>query len=206
MNKAFTSVIKSGDGFLRKSEIIQQTLNSENSKDPSMIILLDPEANDPANIHVEGVSTASEESGSVETMKSVRVVPVQNFGFSTSMTARQCAATLETILRDMACRVCRYSDDTSSKGNTLRLKATRVANGARILDRKVKVMVTVKEEDHIRTSVSFRRIPTMYGSRDAHVPLCNEIRDRFQREWPAVVEALYIRVPNLDGRKTTVGN
>eukprot|EP00178_Gracilaria_changii_P023351 TRINITY_DN70726_c0_g1_i1.p1 TRINITY_DN70726_c0_g1~~TRINITY_DN70726_c0_g1_i1.p1 ORF type:complete len:608 (-),score=94.52 TRINITY_DN70726_c0_g1_i1:566-2227(-) len=196
MSKAFTSVIKSGDGFLRKSELIQQTLNSEDSKDPSMIILLDPESCEPNTIRVEGASSASEESGSVENMKSVHVVPPLNFGFSTSMTARQCAATLETILRDMACRVSRYTEEQNGKNNVVKLKATQVSGGARLLERKVKVLVTVREEDHIRTSVSFRRVATIYGNRDAHFPLCSEIRERFQREWPAVVEALYIRVPN----------
>ncbi|KAI0564779.1 hypothetical protein FGB62_23g27 [Gracilaria domingensis] len=196
MSKAFTSVIRSGDGFLRKSELIQQTLNSEDSKDPSMIILLDPESCEPGPIRVEGASSASEESASVENMKSVHVVPPPNIGFSTSMTARQCAATLETILRDMACKVSRYADEEHGKNSVVRLKATRFSGGARLLDRKVKVLVTVREEDRIRTSVSFRRVSTMYGKREAHFPLCSEIRERFQREWPAVVEALYIRVPS----------
>ncbi|CAN8074631.1 unnamed protein product [Agarophyton chilense] len=196
MSKAFTAVIRSGDGFLRKSELIQQTLNSEDSKDPSMIILLDPESCEPGSMRPEGASSASEESGSVENMKSVRVAAAPNIGFSTSMTARQCAATLETILRDMACKVSRYTEEDIGKSSTVKLRATRFGGGARLLDRKVKVLVTVREEDNIRTSVSFRRVSTMYGSRDGHFPLCSEIRERFQREWPAVVEALYIRVPH----------
>lgn len=197
MSKAFKAVIKSGEGLVRKSELIQATLNSDESKDPSMIILLDPESCDPSNPHLEGVSTTSEESCSVEAMQNVGIVANRSMGFSTSMTAKQCAATLETILREMACKVSRYEEEEYGARHLIRLKASRQANSGRVVERKIRIMVTIREEDRIRTSVAFRRIAGIYSSRDSHIPLCADIRDRFQREWPAVVEALYIRLPGV---------
>lgn len=193
MSNAFKAVIKSGEGLVRRSELIQATLNSEQSKDPSIIILLDPDACDASNMG-GGVSDKSEES-SCERGRGKAIDSTCSLGFSTSMTARQCAATLETILRELSCKVVTHCDDISSRA-LIKLRATRLANGGRKLDRKIRLMITIREEDDIRTSVAFRRVSGLYTSRDSHVPLCAEIRERFQKEWPAVVEALYIRLPN----------
>lgn len=196
MSRAFKAVIKSGEGWVRKSEVIQATMDSEERKDPSMIILLDPSSYDVANPHVEGVSTTSEESGSADTVPTSNSNTNASLGFSTSMTAKQCAATLETLLREMSCKVSRYPETEQGSREVIRLRVIRNSHGGRRMGRKTKIMVTVREEDHIRTSVSFRRLPGLYGSRDSHIPLCTDIRERFQREWPAVVEALYIRFPS----------
>lgn len=197
MSKAFRAVIKSGEGFVRKSELVQATLNSEESKDPSVIILLHPESCDPRNTPAEGMSRTSDESGSADAANTANAIEQASVGFSTSMTAKQCAATLETILRDMSCNVSRYAEDRYGARGIIRLKATKLPDGAGLLDRKIRIMVTIREEDDIRTSVAFRRISGLYSSKDSHLPLCCEIRDRFQREWPAIVEALYIRLPNV---------
>lgn len=198
MSRAFRAVVKSGgEGLIRKSDIIRATLESNESKDPSMIILLDPSSCDPSLPQMEGVSTTSEESCSVETVSSSNAVSSTAVGFSTSMTAKQCAATLETLLREMACKVSRCPDTEHGLREVLRLRVMRVPPGGRKMDRKIKIMITIREEDHIRTSVSFKRIAGLYSSRDSHIPLCTDIRDRFQREWPAIVEALYIRLPNV---------
>lgn len=197
MSRAFKAVIKSGEGWVRKSEVIQATMDSDERKDPSMIILLDPSSYDATNPQVERASTTSEESASADTVASNNNTNANaSLGFSTSMTPKQCAATLETLLREMSCKVSRYPETDQGPREVLRLRVIRNSHGGRRLDRKTKIMVTVREEDHIRTSVAFRRLPGLYSSRDSHIPLCTDIRDRFQREWPAVVEALYIRLPN----------
>lgn len=202
MSKAFRAVIRSGDGFVRKSDMIQATLNNGESKDASMIILLEPDCMDSnaGSGFVEGVSSTSDESGSGDTTRShgKSTILGNGTGFSTSMTAKQCAATLETILREMACKVMRHSDGIEDGQHMIRLRVWRGSgdNGRRV-DRKVRVLVVIREEDRIRTSVSFRRMGGICVGRESHVPLCAEIRDRFQREWPAVVEALYIRLPSM---------
>lgn len=199
MSRAFKAVIKSGEGWVRKSEIIQATMDSDDSKDPSMIILLDPGSCESGAPPGERVSTTSEESGSVEVLSNQgEVMASAPVGFSTSMTAKQCAATLETLLREMSCKVSRLPDTDRGSKDVVRLRVMRVPPGGRRMERKIKIMVTVREEDHIRTSVSFKRLGGLYSSRDSHIPLCTDIRDRFQREWPAVVEALYIRLPNTN--------
>lgn len=205
MSRAFRAVIKSGgEGLVRKSDIIRATLESDESKDPSMIILLDPSSCDPSLPQMEGVSTTSEESCSLETVASGSAVSSASVGFSTSMTAKQCAATLETLLREMNCKVSRCADSEYEMRDVVRLRAMRVPPGGRKTDRKIKILITIREEDHIRTSVSFKRMAGLYSSRDSHIPLCTDIRDRFQREWPAIVEALYIRLPNVPTRELNV--
>lgn len=201
MSNAFRAVIRAGDGFVRKSDLIQATLNSGESKDASMIILLEPDCFDGSGTSgTEGISCISDESGSADIVRGGRKLPSlgTGIGFSTSMTAKQCAATLETILREMTCKVVRSSEGMEDGRYVIRLRLCRGFNDiGRMLDRKVRVLVIIREEDRIRTSVSFRRVGGLYASREAHVPLCTEIRDRFQREWPAVVEALYIRLPSM---------
>lgn len=201
MSNAFKAVIRSGDGFVRKSDVVQARLNSGECKDASMIILLEPDCFDaiprPGN---EGISSASEESGCGDLVsldnKSSGIMA--NVGFSTSMTAKQCAATLETISREMSCKVSRQSAGDEDGQYVIRLRVARCSvDGCRTLDRKIRVQIIIREVDKIRTTVSFRRQNGLYVSRESHVPLCTEIRDRFQREWPAVVEALYIRIPAL---------
>lgn len=188
MSKAFRAVIRSGEGLVRRSELIQASVDCDDQKDPSMIILLD-EPQHPVTDLESSNSDASQITGDSTS-------PPATPGFSTSMTARQCAATLETILREMSCRVDRTAVETESS-KQVKLRVVHEQPEARRGDRKIKVMVTVREEDHIRTSVSFKRIHTIYGTgtADAHVPLCEDIRARFQREWPRVVDALYIRLP-----------
>lgn len=233
MSRAFRAVIRSGDGFVRKSDLIQATLNSTESKDPSMIILLDPEACDSSTQTEsnkdgddmgdgdgrdggvdgmeggEGICSTSEESCSGDTLTSMgagssaavaaAATAGATVGFSTSMTAKQCAATLETILREMTCKVNRLGEETEGCRFTIRLRVSRsIREGRKKLERKTRVLVTIREEDRIRTSVSFRRLNGLYSSRESHIPLCKEIRERFQREWPAVVEALYIRLPTVN--------
>lgn len=191
MSRAFKSVIRSGEGWVRKSELIQATLDSSESKDPSVIILLDP-----SSVDATKGSTTSEDSIADDKPGEVSCKAI---GFSTSMTAKQCAATLETLLREMMCRVHTIEDSIVSGHRLVRLKVVKIPPNSRRLERKVRVMVIIKEEDQIRTTVSFKRIGGLYSSRDSHLPLCADIRDKFQREWPAVVEALYIRLPNSDG-------
>lgn len=214
MSKAFRAVIRSGDGFVRKSDVIQATLNSNDSKDASMIILLEPDSYDSFSPTPQ---TEGDQSGTMQKELGSRdpstypngSIRASSLGFSTSMTAKQCAATLETMLREMACKVTRCNGDMESGRCTLRLRVTRAIVGSNAhyeeggrgkrrskIDRKMRVIVTIREEDHIRTSVSFAKLGGLYSSRESHEPLCSEIRDRFQREWPAVVEALYIRLPS----------
>lgn len=200
MSNAFRAVIRSGDGFVRKSDVVQARLNSGECKDASMIILLEPDCFDGVSRPggVEGVSSASEESGSGETVGVDSKVSgmMANVGFSTSMTAKQCAATLETISREMSCKVSRHFAGDEDGQYVIRLRVSRCSvDGCRTLERKIRVQIIIREVDRIRTTVSFRRQNGIYVSRESHVPLCTEIRDRFQREWPAVVEALYIRIP-----------
>lgn len=122
MSRAFRAVIRSGEGLVRKSELIKATLNSDESKDPSMIILLDPDSCDPANSQLEGVSSTSDEAGSVDTVSSANAGPGATIGFSTSMTAKQCAATLETLLREMACKVSLYPGTEQEVRKVVRLR------------------------------------------------------------------------------------
>lgn len=196
MNKAFQAVIESGDGFVSKRQLVENILTTKDPKDPSMVILFEPDSAEHTNQGMDGrKGSNSEDTCSANTATSGTINPNACPGFSTSMTAKQCAATLETILREMACRVTRYTDEEHGARRIIRLKAVHIPIGTKRLDRKVKVMVIIREEDRIRTSVAFKRVNGIYSSRDSHVPLCGEIRRRFQREWPAMVEALYVRFP-----------
>lgn len=279
MNKAFQAVIRSGDGLIRRSDLIQATLNSSDSKDASMIILLEPNSygngsngvssgetngrrmnirdentrdvngnDDDTDVNNDNrISNDSNNRkchsrdknkhknkcakrnksgdtsggilGAVKDMRRTNDTSAPSssctrrkdegsVGFSTSMTAKQCAATLETLLREMECKVCRYGEEVDDGRFVIRLRTSRAIgqtgaqlDGRKARDRKVRIIVIVREEDDIRTSVSFKRLGGFHASRDSHIPLCLEIRERFQREWPAVVEALYIRLPT--GSATT---
>lgn len=124
--------------------------------------------------------------------------------FSTTMSAKQAAATLETTCRDMSCRVKRVPNDedtlslSAGLGTKVKLKISRP--GPRFgapNQRRVKAYIIIHEHDKLRTDVYLNKIPVQFGISDhaAFNALTDDIRWRFQREWPRLVDALYIRAP-----------
>lgn len=123
--------------------------------------------------------------------------------FSTTMTARQAAATLETICREMACKVKRLFEDEVN-GSVITLRVTRPGPrfGRQEL-RRVRAIVCISEASAVRTDVRFRRVaaveiiraPPLRSEAPGFARLTGDIRTRFQREWPRLVDALYVRTP-----------
>lgn len=63
--------------------------------------------------------------------------------------------------------------------------------------RKIKCHIVICEHDKLRTDVYLKRVHGMGIIPDsaAFATLADDIRWRFQREWPRLVDALYVRVP-----------
>lgn len=159
MSKTFRSVIRSGEGFVRRNYDIQATLNG-NSRDASMLILLEPDSYDSFSTtpQTEGVQSTSlsEKSGSVDFISWANGVgPTSSFVFSTSKTPKQIEATLESMLGEMDCKISRRSDEMESGRWTIQLLVTRAIDGSvrygeggkgkgrGKLDRKMPVLVIV---------------------------------------------------------------
>lgn len=175
MTAAFAKVARSRDGTVRRSDVAAMAHAA-----------LTPPVHDPKELLVV-------EKGS---RRKVRVEPPT---FSTTMTARQAAATLETICRDMRCKVKRV-DETPAVGGTtgagVRLRVSRAGSrfGPPAL-RRVRAIIVITEHDKLRTDVHLRRAAGLIPDHAAFASLSDDIRARFQREWPRIVDALYVRVP-----------
>lgn len=178
MTAAFAKVARSRDGTVRRSDVAAL----------AHAALQPPPGADPKELLVV-------EKGS--SRKKTRVEPPT---FSTTMTARQAAATLETICRDMRCKVKRVDEAAAptpgSPGAIVRLRVAR--SGARFGPpalRRVRAVIVIAEHDKLRTDVYLRRATGLLPDHAAFATLSDDIRARFQREWPRIVDALYVRVP-----------
>lgn len=121
----------------------------------------------------------------------------ENFKFSTTMNALQAAATIETLCRDIFCIVKRISTSKDTNRSSIKLKVCRPGSiWGSSTSRRAKAYILIREYDMLRTDVEFFRTTThrIFDS-SAFNSLAEDIRWRFQREWPVYVDALYVRVP-----------
>ncbi len=59
----------------------------------------------------------------------------------------------------------------------------------------MKAVITICEEDKVRTDVYLKKVAGLLPDTAAFLSLSEDIRSRFQREWPRLVDALYMRSP-----------
>lgn len=171
MTRAFQKVVSSEDGSIRRSEVANASIASTEAKELLM--------------HEKTSAKRRPRSD----------LPF----FSTTMTTVQCAATLETICREMACRVKRLSPERSGGRDCSVIKLRVVRPGPRFTtssNRRIRALITIREEDSVRTVVFVRKLPGVIPDYASFLSLSEDIRNRFQREWPRVVDALYVRLPH----------
>ena len=96
--------------------------------------------------------------------------------FSTTMTARQAAATLETICQGMGCTVKRIDERSTHGVSVVKLRVTRAGAriGCRTL-RSVRAHIVLAEHGTMRTDVYLRKRRGLFSDRSAFVTLSHDI-------------------------------
>ncbi len=155
-------------------------------------------------------ATLNSESGSIRRSAMIHLAedvfkPLKNkndgeaMTFPTTMTSREAAAILETMCRDMLCEVKRISTGTACPNSLIKLKVCRPGRlWGPANTRRAKAYIWIQEYDPLRTDIYISRTNSaLFFESSGFDSLANDIRWRFQREWPCDVDSLYIRVPIL---------
>lgn len=113
--------------------------------------------------------------------------------FSTTMTVREAASILETLCREILCDVKRID----STWNCVKLKVIRPGPRWGLpSSRRAKACIIIRERDKLITDISISCLSGLKCfEKSSSISLSNDIKWRFQREWPIYVDSLYARVP-----------